>query len=151
VAGGHPGSGNGSRVGTAVTGTWEIPCSAEEVGRARRALGRLLAHRGVDPDDRDAVLLVAHELVMNGVEHGGSAVRLTTAVHAGAVVLEVHDGCAVPPRLQPVDATAPRGRGLQMVAGLAARWGWFPDGAGKTVWAEVPLNGHLGPESGPAV
>jgi anti-sigma regulatory factor (Ser/Thr protein kinase) len=143
---GSAGNGNGS----ATTAVWEVPCSPAAAGRARRELGRLLEHHGVDLDDVDVVLLVAHELVVNGVEHGRTAVRLTVVVHRASARIEVRDGSASPPELRPFDPTAPRGRGMQMVAGLAADWGWHPDGVGKTVWAEVPLDGNLGPRSGPA-
>jgi anti-sigma regulatory factor (Ser/Thr protein kinase) len=145
---GHGGAGNGN--GSAGTATWHVPCSTAEVGRARRALGRLLEQQGVGDDDGDAVLLVAHELLVNGVEHGRTAVRLTAAVRARSVWIEVRDGNAAPPQVRPFDPAAPRGRGMQMVAAIADRWGWYPDGAGKTVWAEVPVDGHLGPAPGPA-
>jgi anti-sigma regulatory factor (Ser/Thr protein kinase) len=138
---GSPGRGNTARWSTA----WDVPRSPAAVSRVRRALGALLHRLGVRPDACDAALLVAHELVVNGVEHGRTGVRLTVGLVADAIRIDVHDGSPVQPRLQPRDPAAPRGRGLQMVEGLAANWGWRLDGDGKTVWAEVPTaGGHPG-------
>ena len=140
VGGGTTGS-TGPMCEPARTTVWDIPCSPAAAGRARRELGALLDDRGLDPEDHDAVLLVVHELLVNGIEHGRTAVRLAVELAAGLVRIDVHDGSAVPPRLQPMELTAPRGRGLQMVDSLAARWGWRLDGDGKTVWAEVSARG----------
>jgi len=52
----------------------------------------------------------------------------------------VRDDRAAPlPRLAPIDPTAARGRGLQMVDALAGAWGVSLHADGKTVWAV--LNG----------
>jgi anti-sigma regulatory factor (Ser/Thr protein kinase) len=146
-------TGGGDAVGTGARGDratrstiWEVPRSAAAVGRARHELRRLLERRGVRPDACDSVLLVAHELVVNGVEHGRAPVRLAVGWGARAVRIDVHDGSSAPPRLEPLDPTGARGRGLQIVEGLATRWGWRLDGDGKTVWAEVPITDrHPGP------
>ena len=50
--------------------------------------------------------------------------------------------CATPgagplPRRAPIDPTAPRGRGLQMVDALTSAWGVTLHADGKTVWAVV--------------
>jgi anti-sigma regulatory factor (Ser/Thr protein kinase) len=125
--------------------TWQLPCSPAAVGRTRRELRTLLQLQGMRPDACDAVLLVAYELIVNGIEHGRTGVRLTVELGPATVRIDVHDGSSRPPQLQRMDPAAVRGRGLQMVDGLAARWGWQPDGAGKTVWAEVATDGHPGP------
>jgi hypothetical protein len=36
-----------------------------------------------------------------------------------------------------LDAMAPGGRGLQLVAKMAAHWGWLPSRDGKVVWATL--------------
>jgi two-component sensor histidine kinase len=84
-------------------------------------------------------MLIVSELVSNAIEHARTASvvivrRLTLMVHVIVI-----DGSSAPPLLQPYDVTAPRGRGLQMVDELAARWGWERHSRGKTVWASVEL------------
>ncbi|MFC8713766.1 ATP-binding protein, partial [Streptomyces sp. NPDC057197] len=90
------------------------------------------------------------------LRHGhvpGRDFRLALHAAAGArtVRVEVTDTRAerLPRRPGPPQGAAgaeESGRGLLLVAHLAARWGWHPrpDGPGKTVWAE-----YAGP--GPAV
>lgn len=55
------------------------------------------------------------------------------------VRIEVHDSsCAPLPQATGFnDEDAEGGRGLTVVAGLAASWGWQPDAFGKVVWCEV--------------
>ncbi len=92
---------------------------------------------GVSALQSDPILLVAHELVANAVDHARTALELVMTFDGTAVVVEVHDQSMVEPRLQPVDPTAPRGRGLQMVDGLAKSWHWVRHASGKTVRAVI--------------
>jgi hypothetical protein len=58
----------------------------------------------------------------------------------GRVRVEVLDDAAGLPQLQSPSPAAPRGRGLQIVQALAARWGVEPHEDGwKAVWAEVEV------------
>jgi anti-sigma regulatory factor (Ser/Thr protein kinase) len=91
-----------------------------------------------------AVLLVS-EVFGNSVRHSGSGApgeTVTVAVIAGAGVVrvEVTDRAGEgTPELRPVDRDAEGGRGLQFVAGLAARWGWRRRRGGRLVtWFELP-------------
>lgn len=112
-------------------------------------------------DDHDAVVLIVAELTANAVLHGNVPGRdfhlrlhLRTGPGSVTVRVEVTDtrGERVPPRPgdpgPAVPAVDETGRGLLLVAALAAHWGWHPrpDGPGKTVWAEreVPA-GPVGP------
>ncbi|MPY59164.1 ATP-binding protein [Streptomyces spongiae] len=132
--------------------------------RGARLARRLVAVRldawgipyGTEPHD-DIVLIVA-ELTANAVRHGHVPgrdfhLRVRTAPDSGTVRVEVTD-----PRLErlprrpavPESAGAEEtGRGLVLVAGLAARWDWHPrpDGPGKTVWAEYRFPGPSVPWS----
>lgn len=55
----------------------------------------------------------------------------------GAVRIEVADASARAPRQRRADEEATNGRGLELVDGLADRWGWQPEGAGKRIWCEI--------------
>ncbi|MGW0971587.1 ATP-binding protein [Streptomyces sp. NPDC002516] len=123
----------------------------------RRLARRLAAHRldawGIPYDtyEHDAIVLVTAELTVNAVRHGHVPgrdfhLRLRMAAPSRTVRIEVTDTRAerVPPRpdaLRTSGAEETDGRGLLLVAGLAARWDWHlrPDGPGKTVWAECTL------------
>ncbi|MEU2156258.1 ATP-binding protein [Streptomyces sp. NPDC019396] len=115
---------------------------------ARRLCGTRLDAWGVPygSDAHDAVTLVVAELCANAVRHGHVAGRdfhvlLTADPTTGTVRIEVSDtrGERLPhlPTATALDGDS--GRGLLLVAALAARWGWSPragGGPGKTVWAE---------------
>jgi hypothetical protein len=53
------------------------------------------------------------------------------------MLVEVRDESPKQPQLRPVDPSSARGRGMQLVQALSARWGTAPDGRGKVVWAEL--------------
>jgi len=92
----------------------------------------------------DAVSLVS-EVFGNSVRHSGSGApgeTVTVAVRAGAGIVRVEvTDCAGPgtPALRPVGRDAEGGRGLQLVAGLAARWGWRRRGGRLVTWFELSL------------
>ncbi len=117
-------------------------------GRAERArVARAFVSAVLGPGHScgdDAALLVS-ELFGNSVRHSRSSDpggTVTVAVRAGdgVVRVEVTDrsGPGVP-GLRPADGNAEGGRGLELVAGLAARWGWRRR-CGRTVtWFECAL------------
>ena len=89
---------------------------------------------------RDEAVLLASELFGNSVRYSRSAlpgetVTVTVTAHACAVRVEVTDrsGPGVP-ELRPVGDEAEGGRGLGIVAGLAARWGWRRRGGQTVTW-----------------
>ncbi|MFD0447303.1 MULTISPECIES: ATP-binding protein [Streptomyces violaceusniger group] len=116
-------------------------------------LARLLALRQLDEwgfpyrsAESDTVAAIVAELAANAATHGrvpgrDFEVRLTRTAHA--IRIEVADTFteAGPPTDPAPVAPAPdseTGRGLLLVAALAARWGVTDRlGPGKTVWAEV--------------
>ncbi|MFG2193674.1 ATP-binding protein [Streptomyces sp. NPDC048639] len=100
----------------------------------------------------EAVALVVAELAANAVRHGrvpgrDFGLRLTLADEPGPPFLriEVSDarGESAPgPTAGAADPDEESGRGLLLVAAVAARWGVEPRvPVGKTVWAELPLAG----------
>ncbi|WEP00304.1 ATP-binding protein [Streptomyces sp. FXJ1.172] len=125
----------------------EIRPDPAEVGRARRWARSRLAGLGIAADEplAETVILLISELVTNAVVHTGrpAVLRLslpgtqTGAAPSATVRVEVADASsrAPVPRCARGDATG--GRGLALVDCLADRWGWSPDGAGKSIWCEL--------------
>ncbi|MFD8966477.1 SpoIIE family protein phosphatase [Streptomyces sp. NPDC059568] len=110
----------------------------------------------------DAVVIVS-ELVTNAVVHAGTTVELLcrhetaaedpsgTGEEQAALVLEISDhhparAIQSDARGQAPSGTPEYGRGLQLVASLAERWGITYRPGLKTVWARLPLEGR---EAGP--
>lgn len=87
-------------------------------------------------------MLLISELVTNAVVHTGCPAVLRMLFGAGAadvatVRVEVADASARPPRPRHADGDDTNGRGLELVDGLADRWGWQREGNGKSIWCEV--------------
>ena len=96
---------------------------------------------GMDDDALSSVELVVSELVTNAVLHAGTAVRLQLWWERDVVRVEVADGDAQQPAAKRYSLEAGTGRGLGLVDALAREWGVYPSEGGKTVWAEVALEG----------
>lgn len=89
-----------------------------------------------------AVARIAGELVTNAVEHTDGGAELTLDLHGSAMTVGVKDGLAGSrPRPQLSCVGTPCGRGLQVVTSLATRWGVTQHDDGKTVWAELSIDG----------
>ena len=90
----------------------------------------------VDEEMCEDAELIAAELVANVVDHAGTPCVVMISGDGSSLRIEVEDSypCSIPgsPR---IDVTAPRGRGLLVVAGLAAAWGVHDLPRGKSVWA----------------
>src|SRR3954451_4627369 len=90
----------------------------------------------------ETLVLLVSELVTNAVVHTGcpAVLRLSlpgVAAESATVRLEVADTSDRAPVPRCVDGEATGGRGLALVDGLADRWGWNADGAGKRIWCEL--------------
>jgi anti-sigma regulatory factor (Ser/Thr protein kinase) len=127
-------------------GQLEVGPDPAEVGRARRwARSRLLGSGiGADEPLAETLILLISELVTNAVVHTGCPAVLRmlvpSAAHGvdrGTVRLEVADASDCPPRQRHAERDETGGRGLELVDGLADRWGWQPEGAGKQIWCEI--------------
>ncbi|MGM1062872.1 ATP-binding protein [Saccharothrix sp. Mg75] len=104
----------------------------------RRWAGEALADLG-DDDVTDCVLVVT-ELVTNAYDHGGPPRRV--ALHRThdpcRIRVEVYDGGRGRVRVGRSRLGSHRGRGMVIVAQIAAEWGVRKhDGGGKSVWAEI--------------
>ena len=111
---------------------------ATVAGQIRRRLRTLLSTWGLAAEIVDDALLVVEELVANVLDHARTRFELIVRLSGSVLHLAVHDGSPGTPQVRPFDPHADRGRGLQLVTTLAARWGCDLDGGGKTVWAELP-------------
>lgn len=66
-----------------------------------------------------------------------------SAEASGTVRVEVADTSCHPPQPRHAEGEDTNGRGLELVDGLADRWGWQPEGAGKRIWCEVDRGGPV--------
>ncbi|MFE7129965.1 ATP-binding protein [Streptomyces sp. NPDC057638] len=122
----------------------EVGPDPAEVGRARRWARSRLLRSGIRSDEplAETLILLISELVTNAVVHTGCPAELRMVfgagpVEAGTVRVEVADQCAHPPRPRHAHGDDTNGRGLELVDGLADRWGWRPEAGGKSIWCEV--------------
>ncbi|MGW5562381.1 ATP-binding protein [Streptomyces tendae] len=121
---------------------WVFPAAPDAVRTARSLVRRTLDEWRLDSVGDIAALLVS-ELVTNALRHatGPIGVRLVRgpAGAAGVLLVEVSDPLPDPPRERVARPDDEDGRGLQLVASAARRWGTRPGEAGKTVWFELAL------------
>jgi anti-sigma regulatory factor (Ser/Thr protein kinase) len=92
---------------------------------------------------RDVAILLVSEVFSNSIRHSRSGdpwETVTVAVISGdgIVRVEVTDRAGPgTPELRPAGPDAEGGRGLHLVAGLAARWGWRRRGGRIVTWFEL--------------
>ncbi|MFJ6657694.1 ATP-binding protein [Streptomyces sp. NPDC091377] len=123
----------------------EVRPDPAEVGRARRWARARLARSGIEADEplAETLVLLVSELVTNAVVHTGRTAVLRLSLPCGAaadsatVRLEVADSSDRAPVPRHPDGEQTGGRGLALVDGLADRWGWSREGAGKRIWCEL--------------
>jgi anti-sigma regulatory factor (Ser/Thr protein kinase) len=132
--------------GATVRETVTLAGRAERARAARAFVSEVL---GPGHPCGDVAVLLVSEVFSNSVRHSGSGAAgetVTVAVRAGGGVVrvEVTDRAGPgTPELRPASRDAEGGRGLQLVAGLAARWGWRRRRGGRLVtWFELQAKLH---------
>lgn len=114
----------------------DLPLAGRAPALARRAIVEVLRSWFVtDEDWTYDVTLLSSELVGNAVRHGGQRVALGLTLGDTDLVVEVRDGSSVMP--VPRDGSDESGRGLAIIAAIAADWGVREHADGKTVWARI--------------
>ena len=115
----------------------QLPPAADSVRTARRFLRETLATWDAEPLEWTASQVLS-ELVTNAVLHAGTPVTVALALRPdGRLRLEVTDGSPRIPQQRRYGRQATTGRGIALVAGLAADWGVEHRSGGKTVWCEM--------------
>jgi anti-sigma regulatory factor (Ser/Thr protein kinase) len=102
------------------------------------------------PADPDTAALLTSELVTNAIRHEtGPVVTLLITCSRGRFRVEVHDTSPLLPEVTDAAADDETGRGLLLVATLAAEWGFYRTPAGKAVFftltfqpGQRPVNGR---------
>jgi anti-sigma regulatory factor (Ser/Thr protein kinase) len=122
----------------------DLPPVPATVPLARR-LVRDVLHTWAAPHDREDAELLVTELVANVVDHAGVDVLTLEVELAGAWLrIGVVDGSAIRPVVRELSTAEERGRGMQIVAAIADRWGADDHDGGKRVWFELepPADGE---------
>ncbi|MGV9265170.1 SpoIIE family protein phosphatase [Kitasatospora sp. NPDC003701] len=116
---------------------WYLQPRNETPGRARRLAAHTLRRWGLE-ELSEATELMVSELVTNAVQHATRPVTLSL-VRTSRLRCEVGDDSPLLPRPRRTGPEDERGRGLQIVARCAERWGATRLGTGKVVWFEQRL------------
>jgi anti-sigma regulatory factor (Ser/Thr protein kinase) len=128
-------------------GTLPVRHEPSSAAVVRQQLSQELSRWRVEQSCIADAVLVASELVANAVRHAPPTASESIEVswdfsdesEPDSLVIRVQDGSHDAPEQRTVTETSPYGRGLAIVAALAADWGVEPTGTGKSVWARVPL------------
>lgn len=132
------------------TAEWTFPAEPGAARSARHAVHGALRDWGIDGSVGDMTVLLVSELVTNSMRYtsGPIGVRLVrprsdgeTAVARSGLLVEVSDPLPDPPTERMAGPEDEGGRGLQLVACSARRWGTRRGKSGKTVWFELALPG----------
>ncbi|POX37898.1 MEKHLA domain-containing protein [Streptomyces sp. Ru73] len=115
------------------TAQTELPSQAFSVPAGRRFLRGHLYAWGLAAL-ADTALLLASELLTNGVQHGQGPLGLRVWRSSRELGVEISDRSMPRPRARLAAGTEESGRGLILVSSLADAWGTRPTTTGKTVW-----------------
>jgi anti-sigma regulatory factor (Ser/Thr protein kinase) len=118
-----------------------LPDGPEGASFARRAMARAADLWRLDREMTETALLLVSELATNAILHGGSSgpggtFKVMVCHLPGRLYIGVTDmGSATAPGVVPDPGLATSGRGLRLLAEIAACWGHERSGrGGRTVW-----------------
>ncbi len=120
---------------------WDLEPDPAAVSRARSEVSRQLADWGLDGLDFTAELVVS-ELVTNAIRYGTPPLGLRLINDRG-LLCEVSDAGSTTPHQRRARVYDEGGRGLLLVARLAAHGGTRHARHGKTVWAQLGTSAGL--------
>lgn len=126
--------------------TLDLPRELTSVATARRFVSQQVTDWQAEQIVADAVLVIS-ELATNAITHADSSCRIRLSLTAATLRIDVIDAGSGTPEPQLADPTSEHGRGLGMVAAVAAAWGMEAlPGDGKLVWAELkrPVDDYQG-------
>ncbi|WP_326688186.1 MULTISPECIES: SpoIIE family protein phosphatase [unclassified Streptomyces] len=126
--------------------SWSFSTGSYAVRRAREAVRETLREWDLMALEDTGVLLVS-ELVTNVLRYASGPIGVRMVRDArpdevgreGVLIVEVSDPLSEPPRERTVTEEQEGGRGIQLVASEARRWGTRHGPEGKTVWFELGL------------
>ncbi|MGW2169313.1 ATP-binding SpoIIE family protein phosphatase [Streptomyces sp. NPDC001705] len=119
--------------------TLELPSDPSAVAQARTYTTDQLAAWNLD-DLAFSTELIISELVTNAIRYGREPISLRLILQS-TLTCEVADAASTAPHLRRARAFDEGGRGLFLVAQLAANWGTRYTHDGKVIWAEQMLPG----------
>ncbi len=134
------------RTPAADVASWPLPDDPRAAGQAREHVRAQLAEWHLEDLVMTTELLVS-ELVGNAVRHGRGPLRLRL-LRSRSLICEVCDGSPTTPRIRRAADTDEGGRGLQLVAALADRWGARYLEGGKCIWTEQRRTADTGTATG---
>jgi anti-sigma regulatory factor (Ser/Thr protein kinase) len=111
----------------------------EIAAHARAFASGVLRSWHLGEDLCDMGVLAVSELVANAAIHGRPPVRLRLRRTDRRLIVDVCDGDDHLPRRRRAEATDEDGRGIGIIASLAASWGCRQLPEGKSVWCEFLL------------
>ncbi|WP_406136853.1 ATP-binding protein [Streptomyces sp. NBC_01089] len=121
---------------------WTFPAEPDAVRVARRAVRDTLRTWELDGAFGDVATLLVSELVTNSMRHASGPIGVRVArLDQATLRVEVSDPLPDPPRERTAGPDDEGGRGLQLVACSAQRWGTARGRSGKTVWFELAQPG----------
>ncbi|WP_326694327.1 ATP-binding SpoIIE family protein phosphatase [Streptomyces sp. NBC_01766] len=112
----------------------------EAASRARAFASGVLTSWRFPVELHDLGVLAASELVANSLQHGTPPMRLRLRRTDRRLIIEVTDGDDHLPRRRRAEPADEAGRGISIIATIAASWGSRrTPGGGKAVWCEFAV------------